>query len=100
MLILTRKKDEAIRLGEDIRIVLVQIKSGQVRLGIECPPHLRVLREELYQAVRRENLNALSVDPAELKMLPNPWPSHQDQNNRQMEGGADRKIKARSPDKP
>ena len=37
MLILTRKKDEAIRLGDDIRIVLVQIKGGQVRLGIECP---------------------------------------------------------------
>jgi hypothetical protein len=38
MLILTRKIDEAIRVGEDIRIVLVQIKGGQVRLGIECPP--------------------------------------------------------------
>ena len=45
MLILTRKKDEAIRLGEDIRIVLVQIKGGQVRLGIECPSHMRVLRK-------------------------------------------------------
>ncbi len=70
MLILTRKKDEAIRLGEDIRIVLVQIKGGQVRLGIECPSHMRVLREELYEAVRQENLNALSVDPSQVKALP------------------------------
>jgi carbon storage regulator len=70
MLILTRKIDEAIRLGEDIRIVLVQIKGGQVRLGIECPPHVRVLREELYEAVRRENLNALSADPAHIQALP------------------------------
>lgn len=70
MLILTRKIDEAIRLGEDIRIVLVQIKGGQVRLGIECPPHVRVLREELYEAVRQENLNALSTDPAQIQALP------------------------------
>lgn len=70
MLILTRKIDEAIRLGEDIRIVLVQIKGGQVRLGIECPPHVRVLREELYEAVRQENLKALSTDPAHIHDLP------------------------------
>jgi carbon storage regulator len=74
MLILTRKIDEAIRVGEDIRIVLVQIKGGQVRLGIECPPHVRVLREELYEAVRQENLNALSADPAHLPSLPTRGP--------------------------
>ena len=70
MLILTRKIDEAIRVGEDIRIVLVQIKGGQLRLGIECPPHVRVLREELYEAVRQENLNAVSSDPKHLASLP------------------------------
>jgi carbon storage regulator len=72
MLILTRKIDEAIRLGDDIRIVLVQIKGGQVRLGIECPSHVRVLREELYEAVRQENLNAVSSDPKHLAHLPRP----------------------------
>ncbi len=71
MLILTRKKDEAIRLGEDIRIVLVQIKGGQVRLGIECPPNMRVLREELYEAIRQENMNALTSKPAQVAALPN-----------------------------
>ncbi len=70
MLILTRKKDEAIRLGEDIRIVLVQIKGGQVRLGIECPSSMRVLREELYEAVRKENLNALNIDSSQIQSLP------------------------------
>ena len=69
MLILTRKKDEAIRLGEDIRIVLVQVKGGQVRLGIECPSHVRVLREELYEAVRQENVAAQSVDQGEARTL-------------------------------
>ena len=70
MLILTRKKDEVIRIGEDIRIVLVQIKGGQVRLGIECPSTMRVLREELYEAVRQENLNAVSVAPKDVSLLP------------------------------
>lgn len=70
MLILTRKINEAIRLGEDIRIVLVQIKGGQVRLGIECPPNVRVLREELYEVIRQENLNALSANPEHLLSLP------------------------------
>ena len=69
MLILTRKKDEAIRVGEDIRIVLVQVKGGQVRLGIECPPHVRVLREELYEAIRQENIVAQSVDPSQARSL-------------------------------
>ena len=70
MLILTRKKDEAIRLGEDIRIVLVQIKGGQVRIGIECPSNVRVLREELYEAVRQENMKAVSSDPSLVAVLP------------------------------
>ena len=72
MLILTRKKDEAIRLGEDIRIVLVQVKGGQVRIGIECPPEMRVLREELYDAVRQENMKALATDPEQVLTLPKP----------------------------
>ena len=72
MLILTRKKDEAIRIGEDIRIVLVQVKGGQVRIGIECPTEMRVLREELYEAVRQENVNAMSADPDQVRTLPKP----------------------------
>lgn len=47
MLILTRRKNEAIRLGKDTRIVLVQVKGGQVRIGIECPSHVKVMREEV-----------------------------------------------------
>lgn len=65
MLILTRREGEGIRLGEHIRIVLVQLKGNQVRIGIECPSHIRVLREELYQGVREENVLAMSAEPAQ-----------------------------------
>ena len=69
MLILTRKEGEGIRLGDDIRIVLVQLKGNQARLGIECPSSMRVLREELYQAVKQENLAAMATDPAHVQHL-------------------------------
>ncbi len=69
MLILTRKEGEGIRLGDNIRIVLVQLKGNQVRVGIECPNNMRVLREELYQAVRQENLAAVAAEPAQVQDL-------------------------------
>ena len=47
MLVLTRKKMETIRIGEDIVVTVVQTGRGRVKLGIEAPAHLRVLRGEL-----------------------------------------------------
>ena len=77
MLVLTRKEGEGIRIGDHIRIVLVQLKGNQVRLGIECPSSIRVLREELWQATRQENLSAMASDPSTVRelekhMLPHP----------------------------
>lgn len=47
MLVLTRKKTETIRIGEDIVVTVVQTGRGRVKLGIEAPAHMRVLRGEL-----------------------------------------------------
>ena len=47
MLVLTRKKMETIRIGEDITIQVIQTGRGRVKLGIQAPAHLRVLRGEL-----------------------------------------------------
>ena len=55
MLVLTRRINEAIRLGEDTRIVLVQVKGGKVRIGIECPSHVKVRREEVSQVGSPDN---------------------------------------------
>ena len=46
MLILTRKVGETVLIGENIRIMIVQVRGKQVRLGIEAPPDLSVLRTE------------------------------------------------------
>lgn len=47
MLVLGRKVDESILIGDDVRIVVVSVERGQVRLGIDAPKHVVVLREEL-----------------------------------------------------
>jgi carbon storage regulator len=46
-LILSRKRDESIKIGDDVVIKVVEIKGNQVRLAIEAPAHIRVLRAEL-----------------------------------------------------
>ena len=47
MLVLTRKRLETIRIGEDITVQVIQTGRGRVKLGIQAPAHLRVLRGEL-----------------------------------------------------
>lgn len=56
MLVLTRKSGEAIKLGDDITITVVEIKGNQVRLGIEAPAQVRVYRKELYEKIKSENI--------------------------------------------
>jgi carbon storage regulator len=47
MLVLSRKRSERIVIGDGIRITIVKLERGSVRLGIEAPPEVRVIREEL-----------------------------------------------------
>lgn len=47
MLVLTRKLDESIDIGNDIKLRILRLTGGSVRLGIEAPPDVRVLRSEL-----------------------------------------------------
>ncbi|MGQ0633234.1 MAG: carbon storage regulator [Planctomycetaceae bacterium] len=47
MLVLARKLSESILVGDDVRITVVQVRPGRVRLGIEAPPHVRIRRQEI-----------------------------------------------------
>jgi len=67
MLILTRKLGENIRIGEDIKIIVLDVKGGQVKLGIEAPPHVAVHREEIYERIREENRRASEASPSALR---------------------------------
>ncbi len=61
MLVLTRKSDESIRLGEDIKITVLEIRGNQVKLGIDAPSGVMIYREELYERIRSENISASRV---------------------------------------
>jgi carbon storage regulator len=50
MLVLTRKIDQKIQIGNDITITVIQVKGRYVRLGIDAPTHVRILRSELTQS--------------------------------------------------
>lgn len=58
MLALSRKKGESVFIGDDIEIVVVDVKGDQVRLGINAPRDLIILRSELVEAIRNANLAA------------------------------------------
>ena len=58
MLVLSRQRDESIIIGDNIKITVVDIRGDKVRLGIEAPTEIPVHRQEVYEAVRRENLRA------------------------------------------
>lgn len=58
MLILSRRTGEAIRIGEDIRVVVMATGDGGVRLGIDAPADVTILREELVLEVESENIRA------------------------------------------
>ncbi|RZA13613.1 MAG: carbon storage regulator [Proteobacteria bacterium] len=79
MLVLTRKVGEGIAIGDDIKIVVMQIKGKQVRLGIKASASTVVHREEVYQRIQDENRNAsysqvASVDQAADMMEENDLP--------------------------
>ena len=67
MLVLSRKIDEEIRIGENIAIRVLAIKEGQVKLGIKAPKDMRVFRTEIYEQVQRQNEAAAKAEKSAVK---------------------------------
>jgi len=63
MLVLSRLRDEAIMIGDQIEITVVDIRGDKVRLGIAAPRQVQVHRKEVYDAIRIENTAASQIDP-------------------------------------
>ena len=55
MLILSRRPGESLTIGDDVVVTVVSVSGNQIRLGITAPREVRVLREEIYRAIREEN---------------------------------------------
>jgi len=69
MLVLTRKLGESIAIDDHIKIIVVQIKGKQVRLGIKAPKETKIHREEVYQAIQDQNTEASQSTPDDLARL-------------------------------
>lgn len=69
MLVLTRKLGESISIDDDVKIVVLQIKGRQVRLGIEAPRDTKIHREEIYLAIQEQNKSASESKPEEVKKV-------------------------------
>lgn len=58
MLILTRKINEKIKIGDEITLSIIEIKGEQVKIGVEAPKEVKVFRQEVFNAIQNENRQA------------------------------------------
>ncbi len=67
MLVLSRQRDESIIIGDNIVVTIVDIRGDKVRLGINAPTEIPVHRQEVYEAIQRENLRATRLEPKDTR---------------------------------
>lgn len=60
MLVLRRKQNESIKIGDDIEITVLAIEGEQIKLGIDAPKHIEIHRKEVYVSIQQENNEAAS----------------------------------------
>ncbi len=58
MLVLTRRHNESIMIGDSVEVTVVEVKGDQVKLGIKAPKEIKVHRKEVYIAIQKENIDA------------------------------------------
>ncbi len=68
MLILSRRPGESLTIGDNITVTVVSINGNQIRLGITAPREIRVLRDEIYKAIRDENQAAVATHEQKRRM--------------------------------
>ena len=69
MLILTRKVGEGIRIGDDVRVVVLEVKGNHIKIGVEAPANSPVYRDEIYARILDENRTASSALPEHLELF-------------------------------
>ena len=71
MLVLSRHRDESIMIGDDVVVTIVDIRGDKVRLGIDAPQDIPVHRQEVYEAIQRENRKSSRLGPNETRNVGN-----------------------------
>ncbi len=73
MLILSRKINEKIKIGEDITLTILEVRGDQVKIGVEAPKDVKVFRQEVYESIQKENMEA-AKQPEDLTGLSSLFP--------------------------
>lgn len=69
MLVLSRKKDESIMIGDQIEIKILAIEGEQIKIGIVAPKTVKVHRSEVFEAIQAQNKEALSMSSSFLEQF-------------------------------
>ncbi len=69
MLILARKTGESIKIGDDVTLEIISVTGNTVKIGINAPKEVGIMRKELYDAVKSENISASAVNLGDLSGL-------------------------------
>lgn len=72
MLVLSRRANQSIVIGQDIVVTVIEIRGDHVRLGIEAPREVTVHRDEVAAEIKAANRAALASEPVDLSRLPRP----------------------------
>jgi carbon storage regulator len=69
MLVLTRKPGEGIVIGDNVIVKIIEMKGGGIRIGIDAPRQTKIYRQEVYDRIRQENIDATSWSVEDLDAL-------------------------------
>ena len=69
MLVLSRKAGEGFLIGDDITIKIIESKGGTIRIGIDAPRDKKIFRQEVYDKIRQENVEASRWAPIDIDSL-------------------------------
>ena len=78
MLVLTRKVGERIRIGDEVTVQVLEVRGGQVRLGLAAPAAVRIFREEVLAAIETQNRDAQLADHHRLAEAAAVWEAYAD----------------------
>lgn len=69
MLVLSRKAGEGFLIGDDITVTVVESKGGTIRIGIDAPKDKKIFRQEVYDKIREQNVEASRSTPVDIDSL-------------------------------